>query len=67
MAAVDDNRVSATEEQRIYRWRFEELVRSGYEMDAARTLAECLEVDLHEATGLLQRGCPNETALRILL
>ena len=67
MAAVNEQRVSATEEQRIYRWRFEELVRSGYDMDAARLLAERVEVDLHSATDLLRRGCPNETALRILL
>jgi hypothetical protein len=30
-------------------------------------LAVSREVDLHLATGLLARGCPPETALRILV
>ena len=30
-------------------------------------LASHVEVDLHEATLLLERGCPPETALQIVL
>jgi len=48
-------------------WRFEELVRAGYDVDSALVLASHVEVDLHDATALKHRGCPSETALRILL
>ena len=67
MATSKTHSVSATEAQRIVRWRFEELVRSGYDFEAARLLAEHPGVDLHRATELLELGCPGETALRILL
>ena len=48
-------------------WRFSELVAAGYDEDAARRIGCRLDVDLHEACGLLASGCPQETALRILL
>jgi hypothetical protein len=49
------------------RWRFEELVRSGYDIGSALVLASHVEIDLHDASALTRRGCPPETALRILL
>lgn len=48
-------------------WRFGQLARSGYGLDDAIVLACHPEVDLHAAVELVQRGCPPETALRILL
>jgi hypothetical protein len=56
-----------TESERIARWRAEELERAGYDADAAAQLASRPYVDLHLAVDLLERGCPAETALRILL
>ncbi len=57
----------ATEVERIERWRLEELLRAGYSPDGAAALAGRLDIDLHEAVALLERGCPAEVALRILL
>jgi hypothetical protein len=56
-----------TERERIERWRVDELERAGYGADEAVELASRNYVDLHLAVELLQRGCPAETALRILL
>ena len=56
-----------TEDDRVARWRLEQLVRAGYEETAALLLAELTHVDLHLATELLRRGCSSDTALRILL
>jgi hypothetical protein len=55
------------EAERVRLWRLEELQRAGYERRMARNLAERSYVDLHLATALLRRGCPVDTALRILI
>jgi hypothetical protein len=55
------------EAERVLLWREEELERVGYERAAARDLAERTYVDLHLAMNLLRRGCPADTALRILV
>lgn len=67
MAATDIYLVDQTEIERIERWRAEELERAGYEPRAAGRLAVRHDVDLHTATDLLERGCPPELALKILL
>ena len=56
-----------TETERIERWRYEALVRAGYEASAARRIAARNEIDLHHAVDLLERGCSAELALAILL
>jgi hypothetical protein len=56
-----------TEEERVLRWRHEELRRAGYPDRLALKLALRRNVDLHRAVDLLRRGCPPETAARILL
>jgi hypothetical protein len=56
-----------TELIRIEHWRIEELERAGYSRRAAGRLASRLDVDLHRAVELLQRGCSPELALKILL
>ena len=56
-----------TEAERIERWRAEELKRAGYDPVGAGELAARSDVDLHLAVDLLERGCPADTALRILL
>jgi hypothetical protein len=55
-----------TESERVTRWRLEQLLRAGYDETAALLLAERRDVDLRLAAGLLARGCPTDTALRIL-
>ena len=67
MAATDIILVDSTEMERIERWRAEELERAGYEPRAAGRLAVRHDVDLHSAIELLERGCPVDIALRILL
>jgi hypothetical protein len=56
-----------TELDRIERWRAEELVRAGYEPSDALALAARHDIDLHFAVGLIEQGCPYETALDILI
>ena len=54
------------EHDRVLRWRCEELRRAGYDLKNAILLAVNPEVDLKLALELPARGCPAETALRIL-
>jgi len=52
---------------RVLDWRIEELLRAGFPELLALELAATIEVDLHTAVELTERGCPPETAARILL
>ena len=65
MPAVDE--IIETEAERVERWRADELMRAGYDPSAALDLACRFDVDLHTAIDLLDRGCPPDLALRILL
>jgi hypothetical protein len=67
VAATDIYVVETSEVERIERWRAEELERAGYEPRAAGRLAVRHEVDLHTAIDLVERGCPQDLALKILL
>ncbi|MFN0154183.1 MAG: hypothetical protein ACKVUT_07370 [Gaiella sp.] len=58
-----DGRVSGD----VLHWRFETLARAGYEPTHAMTVATHVEIDLHAAVELVLRGCPPDTAMRILL
>jgi hypothetical protein len=51
----------------VRRWRFDELLRAGYDIADAAELALRTEIDLHWAMSLVQRGCPSATATRIAL
>jgi hypothetical protein len=51
----------------VERWRFDSLERAGYDREAATVIALSHDVDLHVAVGLLERGCPVDLALQILL
>jgi hypothetical protein len=66
MAAAELTRTE-TEQERIARWRAEELERAGFEHAAASLLASRGDVDLHYAIDLLRNGCAPELALQILL
>jgi len=52
---------------RVLGWRIEQLILVGFDSDAAFVLALDRAVDLHEATELVRRGCPPNTAFRILV
>jgi len=65
VTAVEE--IVETELERVERWRTEELLRAGYDPAAATDLGSRMDVDLHGAIELLERGCPPELAVRILL
>ena len=65
--AAAELQATDTEQQRIERWRAEELERAGYDRSAAVLLSGRLDVDLHYAIDLLRAGCAPELALQILL
>ena len=52
---------------RVLGWRVEQLMAVGFDSDAAFVLALDRTVDLHQAIDLVQRGCPPQTAFRILV
>jgi hypothetical protein len=56
-----------TESERVERWRAEVLSRAGYEPVDAIELAARTDVDLHQAIELVERGCPVEVAVQILI
>jgi hypothetical protein len=51
----------------VRHWRLAELIRAGYPPYDALVLSGRADVDLHTAVALLRKGCPTQTALRILL
>jgi hypothetical protein len=55
------------ETELIEAWRAEALERAGYGAAAAAEIAVRHDIDLHVATDLVERGCPADLALRILL
>ncbi|MBM3677877.1 MAG: hypothetical protein FJW96_08345 [Actinobacteria bacterium] len=67
MTAAQFELLEEDEATEVLRWRFEVLVRAGYDMEQSAVIAAHVEVGLHEAVQLIERGCDGETALRILL
>ena len=67
MSATEIHVVTDTERERVERWRAEELIRAGFDRSAARALAARHDIDLHVAVELIERGCPHETAIDILI
>jgi hypothetical protein len=70
MAAIEVEQVVReleSEDERVFWWRTETLVRAGYDERLAHKLALRASVDLHRAVDLLRRGCPPQTAADILL
>jgi hypothetical protein len=67
MSAAELELTYDSEIDRIEQWRHEALERAGYHPEAAIVLAASHDVDLHDAVGLLERGCSVELALQILL
>ena len=67
MSAANLTSIIDSELEVVERWRHEALERAGYDWESATVLAACHDVDLHHAIDLLQRGCPKDLALQILL
>ena len=67
MAAAQVEERELPGEDAVARWRFDELVRAGYEPADATALALRADVDLHWAVELVRSGCPSATARRIAL
>jgi len=67
MTAAQFEELKTPEVEAVLRWRFEELVRAGYDPGSALILASHVEVDLHDAADLVAQGCSPEIALRIVL
>ena len=67
MTAAQFEQLGELEAETVLRWRFEALVRGGYDAGEAMILASHVDVDLHRATDLVARGCAPATAMRILL
>ena len=65
--SVVETHIPETEDERVAHWRLEQLQRAGYEETAALVLADLVNIDLHLAIDLVRKGCPSDTALRILL
>jgi hypothetical protein len=58
--------MSPDEEERVERWHAECFVNLGFNGSQVVTLLNW-GVDPHEAARLTERGCPHETAMRILV
>ena len=56
-----------TEQEDVEGWRYDELVRAGYDTDAAEVLALSGYVNLHVACDLIHAGCDQLTCIKILL
>lgn len=73
MSAIDESEQTGgvvwlgDENSRVQAWRYTQLVRGGYFEHEAAQLAAHVEIDLHVALDFVRRGCPPETAARILL
>ena len=55
-----------SEHERVERWRADMLERAGYSAEQAAELAGRGDVDLHQAIGLIEKGCTPDVALDIL-
>lgn len=53
------------EELEVVRWRTQRLLEIGYELREAARLAFS-RIDIHDLERLVDRGCPLETAVRIV-
>lgn len=57
----------APEVMRIQAWRMEMLIQLGFTPDDAHYLSLCRDLDWHEAARLVEKGCPNELVLELLM
>ena len=67
MTAAQIEAPQRAEVDEVLQWRFEVLIRAGYDLGDADSIARHREVDLHVAARLVGQGCPSSTAARIVL
>ena len=67
MTAAQFEQLEETEAVEVLRWRFDVLLRVGFDIEQAAVVAANVEIDLHDAENLMRRGCPSDLALRILM
>jgi ketol-acid reductoisomerase len=67
MTTAQFEQLEEREATELLRWRFEVLVRAGYDMEQAAVIAAHIEIEVRDAVDLIARGCDGDTALRILL
>lgn len=67
VAAAQLEQDGRVETDLVRRWRFDELLRAGYDIADAADVALRTDIDLHRAMRLVQQGCPSATAARIVL
>ena len=67
MSTTQFEEIESPEVGAVFRWRFEELLRAGFDASSALILAGHSEVDLHAVRRLFEHGCSAETALQIVL
>jgi hypothetical protein len=67
VTAAQFEQLDAPQAEEVLRLRFEVLVAGGYDPGSALLLASHVEVGVEPAIALVERGCPPETALRIIL
>ena len=67
MSAAELQERPQVEIELVEQWRAQSLARVGYDLESAAVLAASHEVDLHYAMSLIERGCPVDLALQILL
>lgn len=51
---------------KVESWRFNCLLRAGWQLEHAQAIAIMTDVDLHRACEMVVQGCDSELALRIL-
>jgi hypothetical protein len=66
MTAAQFEALQVDEAADVLAWRFDLLCRGGFDVESAAVMASNVEVDVHDAVALVQRGCEPSTAIRIL-
>jgi hypothetical protein len=66
MTAGQFELLADNEAEAVLLWRFENMTRAGVPVEDALVIASHVEIDLHDASELLRRGCPPELVVPIL-
>jgi hypothetical protein len=65
MATVSETIVQ-TEQEKVEAWRYEWLLRLGYDPSVCERIARCADVEMHRLEALIAQGCSLDLALEIL-
>jgi hypothetical protein len=67
VTAAQFEELDAPQAEEVLRARFEVLALAGYDPGSALLVASHVEVDVESAIDLIERGCPPDVAVRIVL